>query len=106
LEAKGEKLLQDLASHEQVLVGRVEEARQQASTIVEQAREEAEELLLKAREDGDAATKAQLEQTVVEANAIREDILNAAQSEVGRIEKQAKANVDEAIKVVLDQVLP
>ena len=106
MEAKGEKLLQDLASHEQVLVGRVEDARKQATIMIQQARDDAEQLLLKAREDGGAATKVQLEDVDAEAEDIRQDILGAAKSEVDVLEKQAQANIDEAIKAVLDKVLP
>ena len=106
MEAKGEKLLQDLASHEQILVGQVEDARKQALDIVQRAKDEAAKLISKSKEDGSVSATARLKDAEAEAENIRQGILEAAKSEVNGLEKRAQDNIDEAIKTVLDKVIP
>ncbi|MDE0529200.1 MAG: hypothetical protein OXH85_11005 [Truepera sp.] len=106
LESKGEKLLQDLVSHERELVAKVEEAQDQAAAILAEARAEAEAIMTGAYEEAEAAAKAQEERTRLEAEGIREEILKTARTEVSRIEAQAKANRNEAVRGVVERVLP
>ena len=106
MEAKGEKLLQDLASHEQMLVRQVEDARKEALSTVQQAKDEADQLIAKSREHGTTEATARLNDSEAEAETIRQGIMEAAKSEIDGLEKQAQGNIDEAVKTVLDRVIP
>ena len=49
---------------------------------------------------------ARLKDAEAEAEIIRQGFLGAAKSEVNGLEKRAEDNIDEAIKTVLDKVIP
>lgn len=106
MEAQGEELLQDLITHEQRLVAKVDEARREADEILKQARAEAQRIQRDAERQAERLAKKQAETTEAEAGAIRDEVLSAAREEVAKIEASAKAHRKDAVKFVLEKVMP
>lgn len=106
MEAKGEQLLQDLVNQEKTIVGKVDGAREQAAKLVQDAYAEAASLKAKATEKAEALFKDMMGKANAEAETARGDILGKAKAEVGMTENLAKANMDKAVKLVLERVMP
>ena len=106
MEARGEKLLQDLVGQEKTLMVKLDEAKKEAAQIIEKAQAEASSIIAKAREKSQTALKDQQEKTQAEADAEREEILGGIRSDVDALEKQSKKNTDKAVQLVMERVLP
>ena len=106
MEAQGEKLLQDLVNQEQALIAKVESARAQAAKIVEDAHTEADTIRAQARAKGEEILQAQTAKAKAEAATARDDVLNHAQADVDKVKAQAQANLDKAVALVMERVLP
>lgn len=106
MEARGEKLLQDLASQERSLSSKVDEAKKEAAQIIEKAQAEAQTLIAKAREKGQALKKEQAAKSESEAQSARQETLGGVKSDVDKLEQKAKKNIDKARNLVLERVLP
>lgn len=106
MEAQGERLLQELLSKEKSLVGKVEEAKAKAKASVEQAQEESTKILDLARVKADDLAKQEAEAGRLEAEAARESVVRAAKSAADGLAAQARANLDGAVKLVMEKVLP
>ena len=106
MEAQGEKLLQDLVSQEQTLIGKVEDAKRQAEQIVQEAQEEASQIKAKARQEADKKAEEQREEARAKSEETRQEALARAKREVETLESQAEQNKGEAVELVMEQVLP
>jgi len=106
LEAQGERLLQELLSHEKSLVGKVEDAKAKAKAAFEGAQAESAKILDAARSKADEIAKAEAEAGRQEAESARETVVSAAKSAAEALSAQARANRDDAVELVLEKVLP
>lgn len=106
MEAPRDPLLQDLIHHEKTVAGKVEEARREAERIVSQARADAREALEGARREGDEIAKAAAERATEEARAARDRIVAEAREAVVAVERMGSERREQAVAVVLEQVLP
>lgn len=106
MESGGEKLLQDLVSHEQNLVAKVDSAKAEATKIVEEAGAEAQSLKERAEERGRALVDEQAAKLNTAAAEAREEILTQARADVAAIEGRAEKNLQQAVKFLLERVLP
>lgn len=106
MEAQGERLLQELLSKEKSLVGKVDEAKAKAKASFEQAQEEATKILEAARAKAEELAKQEVEDGRQEAEAARESVVSAAKSAADALAAQARANLDGAVKLVMEKVLP
>lgn len=106
MEAQGERLLQELLSKEKSLVGKVEDAKAKAKVLVEQAQEESTKILESARAKADELAKQEAEAGRQEAEAARESVVGAAKSAADTLVAQARANLDGAVTLVMEKVLP
>lgn len=106
MEAHGERLLQELLSKEKSLVGKVEEAKAKAKASFEQAQEEAVTILEAARAKSDDLAKHEAEAGRQEAEATRASVVSAAKSAADALTAQARVNLDGAVKLVMEKVLP
>lgn len=106
METKGEQLLQDLVNQEKAVSAKVDGAKEQAAKIVQDAYTEAASLKAKATERAEALYKEVMSKAQAEADTAKSDVLNKAKAEVDVVVSLAKANMDKAVKVVLERVLP
>lgn len=106
MEAQGEKLLQDLVSQEQTLIGKVEDAKRQAEQIVQEAQEKAAQIKAQARQEAEQKAETQREEARAKSEEARQEALDGAKKEVETLESQAEKNKGDAVKLVMEQVLP
>jgi vacuolar-type H+-ATPase subunit H len=106
LEAKGEQLLQDLVNQEKAITAKVDSSREQAAKLVADAHAEAASLKASATQKAEALYKEVMQKATADADVAKNDLLAKAKQEAGMIESLAKANIDKAVKMVLERVLP
>jgi vacuolar-type H+-ATPase subunit H len=106
LEAKGEQLLQDLVNQEKAITAKVDGSKEQAAKLVADAHAEAASLKSGATTKAEALYKEVMQKATVDADAAKNELLAKAKQEAGMIESLAKANLDKAVKMVLERVLP
>jgi len=106
LEAQGERLLQELLSHEKSLVGKVQDARAKAKAAFESAQTESVQILEAAKAKSEEIAKVETEAGRQDAEAARETVVNAAKSAAEALSAQARANRDDAVAMVMEKVLP
>ncbi len=106
LEAKGEQLLQDLVNQEKAVSAKVDGTKEQAAKIVQDAYAEAAALKAKATERAEVLYKDVMTKASAEADAAKAEVLSKAKAEVEVVQSLAKANMDKAVKAVLERVLP
>jgi vacuolar-type H+-ATPase subunit H len=106
LEAKGEQLLQDLVNQEKAITAKVDSSKEQAAKIVADAHAEAASLKTGATQKAEALYKEAMQKATADAEVAKNDLLAKAKQEAGMIESLAKANMDKAVKMVLERVLP
>jgi vacuolar-type H+-ATPase subunit H len=106
LEAKGEKLLQELVNQEQELVKKVDAAKKKAAKILEDAHAESASIMERAREKGDATVNERVTKAKEEARQVHEEITVAAQKQVEVTQAQAKKGMKKAVDLVMERVLP
>lgn len=106
MEARGEKLLQDLVDHEKALVTKVEKTKAEAAAIIDRAQTEAESIRAGARERADTLAREQAAATQAQTDRVRADIVERAQGEARELEAKAKTNVKAAVKLVVERVVP
>jgi vacuolar-type H+-ATPase subunit H len=106
LEAQGERLLQELISYEQALLARVEAARQEAEELLGQAEVEAQAIAAEIDQQIARLNAEQTAQARRQAEEVRLASLAKAEAEVARLEARSQGRLDEAVKLVLERVLP
>jgi vacuolar-type H+-ATPase subunit H len=106
LEAKGEQLLQDLVNQEKAITAKVDSSKEQAAKLVADAHAEAASLKASATQKAEALYKEVMQKATADAEVAKNDLLAKAKQEAGMIESLAKANIDKAVKMVLERVLP
>jgi vacuolar-type H+-ATPase subunit H len=106
LEAKGEQLLQDLVNQEKAITAKVDGSKEQAAKLVADAHAEAASLKSSAMQKAEALYKEVMQKATTDADAAKNEMLAKAKQEAGMIESLAKANLDKAVKMVLERVLP
>jgi vacuolar-type H+-ATPase subunit H len=106
LEAKGEQLLQDLVNQEKAITAKVDGSKEQAAKLVADAHAEAASLKSAATTKAEALYKDVMQKANVDADAAKNELLAKAKQEASMIESLAKANLDKAVKMVLERVLP
>lgn len=106
MEAKGEKLLQELVNQEQELVKKVEAAKKKAAKILEDAHAESASIMERAHEKGDATVNERVTKAKEEAKQVHEEITAAAQKQVEVTQTQAKKGMKKAVDLVMERVLP
>ncbi|MBS3968113.1 MAG: hypothetical protein KGZ60_12725 [Truepera sp.] len=106
MEVQGEKLLQELISHEQALLAKVEAAKQEAQELLGQAEVEAQAIASEIDRQIAQLTAEQAAQTRRQAEEVRLASLAKVEAEVARLEARSQGRLDEAVKLVLERVLP
>lgn len=106
MEARGEKLLQDLVNQEKSVIAKVEAAKEQAAKLVQEAYQEAASLKQKAMEKAESVYKDMMSKAETEAEAARASIVKKASEDVEKIESSAKNNMAKAVQAVVGRVLP
>lgn len=106
LEVQGEKLLQELISHEQALLAKLEAAKQAAQELLGQAEVEAQAIAAEIDKQIARLTAEQTAQTRRQAEEVRLASLAKVEAEVARLEARSQGRLDEAVKLVLERVLP
>lgn len=106
MEAKGEQLLQDLVNQEKAITAKVDSSKEQAAKLVADAHAEAASLKASATQKAEALYKEVMQKATADAEVAKNDLLAKAKQEAGMIESLAKANIDKAVKMVLERVLP
>ncbi len=83
----------------------IEDSKQTSSEMKEQAREKADALILNAREEAQTDTGGIL--SIAEEDARKEtiQISNNANQNIDNINNQAKGKIDEAVKIIVKNVL-
>jgi vacuolar-type H+-ATPase subunit H len=98
--------LQAIKQKEAELRHRVEEARRRAESQLQSAREEAEQTVARANQKGQAEAKALYEQKIKEARREAKAIVATAHQEATTFRRQAAARLDEAVRQIVELVLP
>jgi len=106
LEAKGEKLLQDLVSQEAALMSKLDDAKAEAAKLIADAEGEAQGLIAKAKKSAESKAKKALDKAQAETEKVRESVLSEANAAVTATQANAKSNLDKAVNLVMERVLP
>ncbi|MEX2500942.1 MAG: V-type ATPase subunit subunit G family protein [Trueperaceae bacterium] len=106
MDAQGDNLLKRLVEQERTLADKVEAAQTEAQAIVAEAREKAEAVAADARERAERIAREQRDAGQKEADAERSEIVAGAESAVASVRQAAEARRDDAVKLVLERVLP
>lgn len=106
MEAKGEKLLQDLVNQEKVVIEKVDKARAEANSILEEARARANSILSTANDKIKQLQADKAQQSEADAETERTSVLDSVRSTVDDLEAKAKANSDKAVSLIMERVLP
>lgn len=106
MEAQGERLLQELIDHEQTLLAKVEAAKREAQEILRQAEAEAQTIAAAVDKQIAQLSAERAAQTRRQTEEARQAILAAVEGEVARLEARGKERLGEAVKLVLERVLP
>jgi vacuolar-type H+-ATPase subunit H len=106
LEAKGEQLLQDLVNQEKAITAKVDSSKEQAAKLVADAHAEAASLKSAATQKAEALYKEVMQKATADADVAKNELLAKAKQEASMIEQLAKNNMDKAVKMVLERVLP
>lgn len=106
MEVQGEKLLQELISHEQALLTKVEVAKQEAQELLGQAEVETQAIAVEIDRQIAQLTAEQTAQTRRQAEEVRLVSLAKAEAEVAKLEARSQGRLNEAVKLALERVLP
>src|SRR3970040_1081459 len=104
-ERDGEDVLRLIAQKERELEAMVARAREEAARLVEQARREVEAQLQKAREEAARVAEEYEARAQAEAREISEEVVGRARTEAEALRRRAAQHMDEAVRVVVEQVV-
>jgi len=106
LQAQGETLLRELVDYEKSLAAEVDGAREKAAKIIRDAEDEARTLLTQARSNAEKHTEARLKDARTASERARKEVLDEANQAVSSLRDRAKKHKDDAVKLILERVLP
>lgn len=85
---------------------RIEEAHRQAEELLQAAHAEAEQIVAQADQDARAAAEARYQQGIEAAQAEAEALITKATEQATALHQQATANLDRAVRRIIEMVLP
>lgn len=103
---QGEKLLQSLIDSETTWTAKVEEAQKSATDVVAKAQQEAVTIAEKVQEKITELRRQTQQNDDKAATTLHNEVLQAANANVKFVQAQSKANQAQAVKLVVDKVLP